>query len=244
MPSDSHKARDYMKLNEQGIAVLLVEDTQSLAAEVYDYLEDQGISVDYAAAGHEATKLAMKHNYDVIVLDVMLPDASGYDICQHMKQECSPVPAIIMLTARDSIEDKSQGFEAGADDYLTKPFSLRELLLRCKALARRQRLHQSQEVSIGDLVINQGQKTAYREQLPLRLSQIDFKILALLVDAYPNAVSRQQMLDAIWGDARPDSDVLRSHIYVLRRELDKPFSQPMLKTIHGIGFKLEVPGAQ
>jgi DNA-binding response OmpR family regulator len=224
---------------EQKLSVLLIEDTRAIATEVYDFLEQQSIAVDYAATGKEGVGLSLQHHYDVVILDVMLPDITGIEVCQQIKHQCNPVPPILMLTARDSIKDKSIGFEAGADDYLTKPFSLLELHLRCKALARRQQLHQSQETQIGGLVVNEQEKTAMRDQQVLHLSQTDFYILMLLVNAYPNAVSRQQIIRKIWGDDTPDSDVLRSHIYTLRQSLDKPFDKAMLKTIHGIGFKLE-----
>ena len=224
---------------EHNITVLLVEDTQAIATEVYDFLEAQGMVVDYAATGRQGVALALQAPYDVVVLDVMLPDISGIEVCELIKRQCDPEPPVIMLTARDSIEDKSHGFEAGADDYLTKPFALVELHLRCKALARRQQLHLSQETTIGDLVVNEKQQKAARQNIPLKMSQTDFAILMLLVKAYPNAVSRQQVVNKIWGEESPDSDVLRSHVYTLRQALDKPFDSPMLKTIHGIGFKLE-----
>ena len=153
---------------EHNIRVLLVEDTQAIATEVYDFLEDQGMVVDYAATGRQGVALALQAPYDVVVLDVMLPDISGIEVCQLIKRQCDPEPPVIMLTARDSIEDKSHGFEAGADDYLTKPFALVELHLRCKALARRQQLHLSQETTIGDLVVNEKQQTVLRQNTPLK----------------------------------------------------------------------------
>ncbi|WP_100643414.1 response regulator transcription factor [Alteromonas facilis] len=225
----------------QGLSILLVEDTVQIATEVCDYLASQGARVDYASTGKQGLALAIQHDFDVIILDVMLPDLSGIKVCEQIKQLCEPVPPVLMLTARDSINDKAEGFDAGADDYLTKPFELQELALRCKALARRQQLHQSHSTFIGDLCINEKQQTVEREGKPIRLSQTDFKILLLLVHAYPNAVSRQQIINKVWGDDMPDSDVLRSHIYTLRQSLDKSFAAPMLQTLHGIGFKLSVP---
>jgi len=229
---------------QEKISVLLVEDTRAIATEVYDYLEQKGMLVDYAETGKTALALLESNQYDVIILDLMLPDISGIQVCQHLKQNCDPVPPVLMLTARDSIQDKYEGFDAGADDYLTKPFSLLELEMRCKALSRRRTLHQSQQIIIGDLVINQKQQTAHREGQLLKLSQTDFAILMLFVDAYPNAVSRQQIIDKVWGTDIPDSDVLRSHIYTLRQQLDKPYTNAMIKTIHGIGFRLVPPDSQ
>lgn len=220
--------------------LLLVEDTQALATEIVDFLESQGMEVDYAATGKQAVSLLSDYRYDVVVLDVMLPDMSGVDICHHIKENIDPTPPVLMLTARDSIEDKTLGFDAGTDDYLTKPFDQHELLLRCKALRRRQQLHQSQNITIGELSFNAKQQIAQRNGCELKLSSTDFTILGLLVQAYPNAVSRQEIIDKVWGQDVPDSDAIRSHIYTLRQALDKPFQTDMLKTIHGIGFKLTV----
>ncbi|QZO13647.1 MULTISPECIES: response regulator transcription factor [Pseudoalteromonas] len=222
------------------LSVLVIEDTLEIGCEVCDFLSAQGMQVDYAANGALGLSLAQQQHYDVIVLDVMLPDINGVAVCETLKQSCDPVPAVLMLTARDSIADKSLGFDAGADDYLTKPFDLTELQLRCQALARRHQLHQSQTIAIGDLQINEKQQWAQRQGITLKLSSTDFTILLLLVHAYPSAVSRQQLINRIWGDEAPDSDVIRSHIYTLRQALDKPFATAMLITLHGIGFKLQV----
>lgn len=222
------------------IRVLLVEDTQALATEIYDFLEEQGLVVDYAATGKEAISLVNTNSYDAIVLDLMLPDMSGIRVCEYIKANIEPTPPVLMLTARDSIEDKMEGFDAGTDDYLTKPFDHHELLMRCKALTRRHHLHQAQEIVIGELRFNERQQVAFRNQQELKLSSTDFKILGLLVSAYPNAVSRQEIIQKVWGQDFPDSDAVRSHIYTLRQALDKPFDKDMLKTIHGIGFKLSV----
>ncbi|HSG50853.1 MAG TPA: response regulator transcription factor [Rheinheimera sp.] len=224
------------------LSVLVIEDTPEIGREVCDFLSAQGMQVDYAATGNLGLSLAQQQHYDVIVLDVMLPDINGVTVCKTLKQSCDPLPAVLMLTARDSIADKSLGFDAGADDYLTKPFDLTELLLRCQALARRHQLHQSQTIVIGELAVNEKQQLAERQGHSLKLSSTDFAILLLLVQAYPNAVSRQQLVNKIWGDEAPDSDVVRSHIYTLRQALDKPFATPMLATLHGIGFKLQVQG--
>ncbi len=221
------------------LTVLLVEDTLAIATEVCDFLEEQGVQVDFAATGKHGLQLAQAHDYDVIVLDVMLPDMTGIQVCESIKLTCDPVPPVLLLTARDSISDKSVGFAAGADDYLTKPFDLQELYLRCQALARRQQLHQAQTVKIGELEVNERRQWAQREGKLLKLSSTDFAILMLLVRAYPNAVSRQQVISKVWGDDLPDSDVLRSHIYTLRQALDKPYDTAMLATLHGIGFRLQ-----
>ena len=223
----------------ENLSVLLIEDTAAIATQVCDYLEAQGIAVDYADNGTEGIRLAQAHAFDVILLDIMLPDLDGKLVCQTLKQQCDPTPPVLMLTARDSIDDKTQGFDAGADDYLTKPFALPELLGRCRALARRHGLHQSRQTHIGELTLDEPRQQAYRCGQALALSSTDFAILQLLVKAYPAAVSRQHIINKVWGDGLPDSDVLRSHIYTLRQSLDKPFATPMLKTVHSLGFRLQ-----
>ncbi len=228
-----------MSMNEH-TRVLLVEDTRALATEIYDFLESEGMEVDYAETGRQALALLAEYRYDVVILDIMLPDMDGVTICQFIKGNTDPTPPVLMLTARDSIEDKAVGFDAGADDYLTKPFEQLELLLRCKALTRRQQLHQSQTITIGELNFNARQQMAQRAGQELKLSSINFKILGLLVMAYPNAVSRQELIQQVWGEDIPDTDALRSHIYTLRQVLDKPFATDMLKTIHSVGFRLSV----
>lgn len=227
-------------VRNENTRLLLVEDTKALAIEVYNFLECQGVMVDYAETGKLALSLLTDNLYDVVILDIMLPDMSGIKICQFIKDNIEPTPPVLMMTARDSIQDKTLGFDAGADDYLTKPFDPQELLLRCKALARRQQLHKSQTIKIGELSFNVKQQIAYRNGQELKLSCTDFLILGLLVMAYPNAVSRQEIIQQVWGDDFPDSDAIRSHIYTLRQSLDKPFVTEMLKTIHGVGYKLTV----
>jgi DNA-binding response OmpR family regulator len=145
-----------------------------------------------------------------------------------------------MLTARDSIDDKITGFEVGADDYLTKPFSLQELEVRCLALSRRHLLQTTNTVTLGPLVIDRRKKQAMREGQSLELSSMGLKIVTVLAEAYPQVVSRSELSHKLWGDEPTESDALRSHIYQLRAVLDKPFSYPLLKTVHGVGFTLDV----
>ncbi len=141
------------------------------------------------------------------------------------------VAPILMLTARDSFEDKALGFNEGADDYLTKPYDMRELILRCEALARRQNLHQTKKIDLGELHLNLSEKTVKRQTILIKLTTIGFTILTILAKAYPNPVSRSQLEYEIWNDSPPDTDALKSHIYSLRKAIDKPFDKSILKTI-------------
>ncbi|MFT4768278.1 MAG: DNA-binding response OmpR family regulator [Glaciecola sp.] len=222
------------------LSILLVEDHLPIAGQVTDFLQGHGWQVDHARTGQQALTLAATNPYHLVLLDLNLPDMDGVEVCEHIKQSAEINMPILMLTARDSFEDKAMGFGHGADDYLTKPFDLRELVLRCQALAKRNDLHHNKLLELGDLRIDTTQKAAWREEQILTLTSIGFKILVLLAQAYPNPLSRSALLHQIWGDALPDSDALKSHIYSLRNELDKPFASPMLKTITNVGYKLDV----
>jgi DNA-binding response OmpR family regulator len=218
---------------------LLIEDNLAIARQLTEFLEGHGWRVDYAATGNQGTVLADQHIYDVVLLDLNLPDIDGLQVCDAIKQRAEVTPPVLMLTARDAFEDKARGFERGADDYMTKPFDLRELALRCRALAKRHELHQSKVLRIGDLEVDLARKMARRSGAALNLTAIGFRILALLARAYPNPLSRSALLHTLWGEDPPDSDALKSHIYSLRTALDKPFSHPMLKTITNVGYRLE-----
>lgn len=222
------------------LRVLLIEDNTEIACQLCDFLEKHLFQVDYASDGKLGYHLFEQNQYDVILLDLILPDIDGITLCQRFKANASVNTPVLMLTARDSIDDKGLGFAAGTDDYLTKPFSMQEVLMRCKALYNRQNLYQSQVLQIGELSVDVRQHKASRSGQELKLSYTDFNILLLLAEAFPQALTRSEITSKIWGDNTPDSDVLRSHIYTLRNALDKPFSSPMLKNIHGVGYKLNV----
>ncbi|PHS13279.1 MAG: DNA-binding response regulator [Kangiella sp.] len=225
------------------IRVLLIEDNQAIAEQLCDYLEQDNFQVnfqvDYACDGRTGFNLVQDNQYEVILLDLMLPDIDGVELCKKIKATSDIATPILMLTARDSLFDKSKGFDAGADDYLTKPFELQEVAMRCVALARRQQLHQSSKINIGELVVDVKKHLVKRNEKNINLSAKNFTILLLLAKAYPNALSRHEITAKVWGEDFPDSDVLRSHIYTIRNVIDKPFDFPMIKTIHGVGFKLE-----
>lgn len=224
--------------------ILLIEDNQAIAQQVVEFLSGHGWSVDYAHNGETGIALALEQIFDVILLDLNLPDIDGLKVCETIKQQASVTPPILMLTARDSFEDKSAGFSLGADDYLTKPFDLRELALRCQALARRVELHNAQELKVGELSIDLTSQVATRQGQILQLTSIGFQLLALLAQYYPKPVPRSVIIHKLWSDSPPDSDALKSHIYSLRRALDKPFASPMLKTVLNLGYQLEVEGCK
>lgn len=223
--------------------ILLIEDNHIIANQVGEFLAAHQWQIDFAHNAQLGIQLALAHIYDVILLDLNLPDGDGLMVCDEIKTNAEVTPPILMLTARDSFEDKAAGFHCGADDYLTKPFDLRELVLRCNVLARRQSLHQPKIVTLGELTLNTKTKTATRQGIALELTSIGFRILELLIQCYPEPASRTYLTHQLWGEDPPESDALRSHIYALRKALDRSFATPMLKTVMHVGFTLELPHA-
>jgi DNA-binding response OmpR family regulator len=186
--------------------------------------------------------LASLHDYDVVVLDVMLPGLNGIDLCQKLRHELHDSTPVLMLTARDTLQDKVAGFDSGADDYLVKPFALVELELRLKALVRRAKGAASLRIlRVGELVFDTDSYQATRAGRTLTLTKTGYTLLKCLMNAAPRVLSRDALEFEIWGDQRPDSDALRTHIHALRQTLDKPESFAMLRTVPGIGLQLLAP---
>lgn len=227
-------------LNNQSLYILVVEDQQSIAQNIADYMEVKGHVLDFATQGEQGLALALSHHYDLVILDLNLPVMDGLEVCKQLREHASHHVPIIMLTARDSIEDKISGFTNGADDYLTKPFSLEELEVRCFALSRRHLLQTDHTLTLDQLVIDRKRQQVTRDGKNLDLHTMGYRILVVLAEAYPQIVSRSQLSQKLWGDEPTESDALRSHIYQLRSMLDKPFDYSMIKTMHGIGFVLDV----
>ncbi|MGF1529667.1 MAG: response regulator transcription factor [Candidatus Competibacterales bacterium] len=218
--------------------VLILEDNSDIAANVGDYLEARGWTVDFALDGQRGLQLALNQSFDAIVLDIMLPKLDGLALCRRLRQGEQDRTPVLMLTARDTLEDKLAGFEAGADDYLVKPFALQELHARLNALVRRHQPGDGARLTVADLELDLGTLTARRAGQTLRLNPIGLKVLTLLMRASPKVVTREQIEREIWGDDPPYSGALRSHMYALRQAIDKPFAEALLHTIHGIGYRL------
>ncbi|MGD8308417.1 MAG: response regulator transcription factor [Chromatiales bacterium] len=220
--------------------VLIIEDNSDLAANVYDYLEARGHTPDAAGDGVTGLHLAVSHDYEVIVLDLMLPGADGLTVCRKLREEAGSQTPVLMLTAKDTIEDKLAGFRSGADDYLVKPFELRELEARLLALARRGApAAEHRPLTVGDLTFDPRTLEVRRAGTAVSLTPTGLKILELLMRRSPGVVSRKEIAYALWQDSPPDSDALRTHMHTLRAAVDHPFPVPMIRTVHGIGFKLE-----
>jgi len=220
--------------------VLLVEDQLSIAQNIAQYMEAKGHVFDFATNGKQGLELALEQPYDLIILDLNLPGMDGLEICQQLREKSARHIPILMLTARDSIDDKITGFGVGADDYLTKPFVLQELEVRCLALSRRHLLQTNNVLTLGPLSIDRKRKQVMRDEQVLDLHAMGVRIVTILAEAYPQVVSRSELTQKLWGDEPTESDAMRSHIYQLRNVLDKPFDKPLLKTMHGVGFVLDI----
>jgi DNA-binding response OmpR family regulator len=227
-------------MNNQSLYILVVEDQRSIAENIANYMESKGHVLDFAIQGNQGVELALINHYDLVILDLNLPVMDGLEACKQLREQANHHIPIIMLTARDSIDDKVSGFTVGADDYLTKPFSLEELEVRCFALSRRHLLQTHDVLTFDQLVIDRKRQQISRSGNNLELHTMGYRILSILVEAYPKVVSRSKLSQKLWGDEPTESDALRSHIYQLRNILDKPFDYPMIKTMYGIGFVLDV----
>ena len=222
--------------------ILLVEDHKNLALAVGTYLESSGFTIDYAYDGLCGLHLATTQQYDAIILDVMLPGIDGLEICRRLRQDLHLATPILMLTARDQLQDKLTGFQQGADDYLVKPFDMPELEARMVALIRRERGELDEAVySIHDLSLNTRTMQVVRKDHVIHLSPTCLRILRILMRESPSLVTREQLEHELWGELTPDSDTLRSHLYKLRKAIDKPFDQPLLETQQGVGFRIVAP---
>lgn len=220
--------------------ILIIEDHRDIAEMMYDYFERRNYELDYASDGRMGFNLANQNDYDVILLDLMLPEMDGIEVCRRLREESKVYTPILMLTARDTLEDKVKGLEIGADDYLVKPFEILELEARIKALMRRRgQVSQHETLEVENLVLDTGTLEVKRGEIPIYLSPIGLKILTILMKESPKVVSRSQLEHEIWGDILPDSDTLRSHMYNLRKQIDKPFDEePLLQTIQSRGYRI------
>ncbi|MGD8559112.1 MAG: response regulator transcription factor [Gammaproteobacteria bacterium] len=219
--------------------ILIIEDNTDLAANIYDFLEAKDHTLDAAADGITGLHLAVVNDYDVIVLDIMLPGIDGLTVCQKLREEAGKKTPVLMLTARDTLEDKVTGFHKGADDYLVKPFALQELEVRLMALQRRGSSAKTDKLTVGDLSFDAHTLSVERQKKAITLTPTGLKILELLMRKSPQVVSRREIEYTLWGDEPPSSDALRSHMHSLRVAIDHPFDKALVHTVHGIGFRLE-----
>lgn len=219
--------------------LLLIEDSQDLAANIGEFLEARHHLVDYAGDGLTGLHLAATNSYDAVILDLGLPGLDGVMLCKRLRNDAGSSLPILMLTARDTERDKLIGFEVGADDYLTKPFSLPELHARLLVLQRRSKGGGTNILQVADLTLDRQTLVCRRAGTRLELTPSGYKLLERLMSVSPNVVSRRDVEIALWGDDPPDSDAaLRAHIHALRHTLDRDHSIKLLHTVHGMGYRI------
>ncbi len=218
--------------------VLLIEDDVDVATNIAEYLEARGARMDFAYEGLAGFERASAHRCSVIVLDLGLPGLDGIEVCRRLRHTARTTP-ILMLTARDELEQKVEGFQAGADDYLVKPFALPELYHRLVALVRRADGPDGEVLEVGSLSLDPRSREVRRADRPIRLNRTEMRILEILMRAAPEMVSRARIEEEVWGSSNPvGRDLLRSYVYRIRRRVDKPFDTPLLETVHGEGYRL------
>jgi DNA-binding response OmpR family regulator len=223
------------------LRLLIVEDHAALAANVFDYLGDERYELDYAADGLTALHLLATRRYDVIVLDVMLPGIDGFSLCRRIRQDLKSTVPVLLLTARDSIDDKTEGFSAGADDYLVKPFAMKELELRIQALQRRARA-QTEQLQLGPLRYDFQQERIWVDTTPMELPPSAARILQVLMRSWPGLVSHEDLTREVWGSSPPDANAIRTHVSSLRKALRENGCPDMIRALYGRGYRLVVPG--
>ena len=224
--------------------LLIIEDNRDIAANLMDFLSAHGHVVDLAGDGVGGLHLALVNDYDAIVLDILLPGMDGITLCRKLRGEAGRRTPVLILTALDSLDDKVRGLEAGADDYVIKPFALREVEARLRTITRRA-LPQglASKLRVSDLCFDVETYRVTRGERVIELPPICLKLLELLMRASPKVVSRKEMEAAIWGDRPPDSDALKAHLHVLRNSVEKPGDKNLLRTVRGVGYQLTEPHA-
>lgn len=223
---------------DQPLSILIVEDNAALAANIYDFLEASGHTPDAAPDGESALGLLEIHRYDAIVLDWMMPRMDGMAMLSRLRGELRSGIPVVLLTAKDQLDNKIQGFNAGADDYLVKPVALAELEIRLRVVAGRARAsHQHARVlEVADLRFDLSTQIVTRAGHPLTLSPIRRQLLEMLMRRSPHVVSREDLEQRVWKDAAPDGDILRSHMHMLRKAVDGGHAPKLIRTVTGAGY--------
>lgn len=218
--------------------ILIIEDEKKIASFIQKGLRSESFTVDSAFDGEEGLFLAEEGHYDLVILDIILPKLDGISICKRLRSSGKTFP-IILLTAKDSVKDRVEGLNAGADDYLTKPFSFEELLARIKALSRRSKVIQPQSLRVGDLILNLDTHEAKHGKKEIALSATEFKLLQYLMQNHNHLVTKTQILEKVWGYAfDPQSNIVEVYIKYLRDKIDKGNKKSLIQTVHGVGYKI------
>ena len=220
------------------IRVLIVEDNRDICGNIAAYLEKHRYILDFAYDGISAMHLALTSPFDIIVLDLMLPGMDGLSFCKKLRADSKLETPVLMLTARDTVDDKIKGFEAGADDYLVKPFALQELHARLQALYKRSHGKTDNLLTVGELTLNRSTLQVHRSGRRIDLNPTGMKLLQRLMEEAPSVVTRGALETMLWADEPPDGDALRSHMYKLRQAIDRSFDTPLIHTVHRIGYRI------
>jgi two-component system, OmpR family, response regulator len=226
------------------VRVLVVEDDVKMAAAIRRGLRFEGIVVDLAEGGDEAIRLVGATEYDAILLDVMLPDLDGFETCRRLRSQGVWVP-ILMLTARDAVEDRVRGLDTGADDYLTKPFSLAEVLARLRALSRRGPIERPTVMEVGDLRLDPATHEVWRGDREIQLSAREFALLETFMRRPGQVLTQLQLLEAAWDlGYEQRSNVVEVYVRYLREKIDRPFDVRSIETVRGAGYRLRKDGGR
>jgi two-component system, OmpR family, response regulator len=226
------------------VRVLIVEDDPKMADVIRRGLSDDGLAADVAPRGEDALWMAGATDYDAIVLDVLLPGIDGFEVCRRLRADDVRSP-VLMLTARDAVDDRVRGLDTGADDYLTKPFSLAELAARLRALARRGPIERPPVLQAGDLRLDPAARRVWRAQAEIALSAREFALLETLMRHPGQVLDRLQLLDHVWdGEYENRSNVIDVYIRYLREKIDRPFGVESIETVRGAGYRLRGDGGR
>ena len=219
--------------------VLAIEDDTDIAKNLHDFLAGRGHAVDHASDGVTGLHLAITNDYDCILLDISLPGMDGLEVCQKLRADARRATPVLMLTARDTLDDKLLGFEHGADDYLVKPFALREVEARLIALSKRAQGRMTEKLlMVGDIVFDPSSLSITRGGSMVKLPPKCVRLLQIMMERPGHVFSRRDLEIAAWGDTLEASDTLRSHMHLLRRALTRPGRPDPIETVHGFGYRM------
>ena len=223
--------------------VLLVEDDPVIGAEIRGVLEREGNVVEHVTDGVQALEAHAYADHQLIILDIMLPKMDGWEVCRRLRQRKITTP-ILMLTARDSVDDRVKGLEEGADDYLSKPFDVRELLARIKALVRRDKVHRTGMIHVADLEVNSHAKSVKRAGKEIHLTPREYSLLEALARNEGRTITREFILESVWNNEERLENTVNFHITSLRKKIDADFEPKLIHTVHGFGYVLKSPAGE